>query len=74
MENKIKMTPVESSNLSKVGFDGKEKELHVVFTNGSHYKYTGVPRKVFTEMMKAESHGKFLNASVKGVYPYERIS
>ena len=65
------MVPVSSSNLSAVGYDNGV--LWIAFHSGSLYEYTGVPRHVHDELMRAESHGKYFHAHIRGVYPYRRI-
>lgn len=65
------MTPVESSNLKSVGYDGQN--LFVEFGKGSIYVYYEVPLELYTELLKAESKGKYLNSNIKNVYRYEKI-
>ena len=65
------MTPVESSNLKSVRYDGQN--LFVEFGKGSIYVYYEVPLELYTELLKAESKGKYLNSNIKNVYRYEKI-
>lgn len=67
------MTPVSSSNIDSIGYDGQNQELYVRFLNGSLYVYKGVPEYEFQNLMAAPSHGSYLNRNFKNVYPYERI-
>lgn len=67
----MNMLPVSSSNLSSVGYENGT--LYVRFNNGSLYAYSGVPESVYRGLMSASSHGKYLAAHVKGIYPYRRI-
>lgn len=71
MEN-VTMTPVESSNIEKVGYN--EEKLYVQFKGGSTYTYDKVPQAVYNTLMNAESKGKYLNKKVKGKYTYTRIA
>jgi len=64
------MQYVDSSNIEQVGYDADQSELHVVFNDGSHYVYQGVPGEVFEEMINAPSKGSFLNREVKNVYSF----
>lgn len=67
------MQSVSSSNIAAVGYDEAEKKLHVQFHNGSTYAYEGVPADVHSELVGAESVGKYFNAHVKDSYPYARV-
>ncbi len=40
----------------------------------SYYLYRGVTEDEFEAMLAAESAGRFLNASIKGHYPFVRLS
>lgn len=68
----MNMTPVVSSNISSIGYENGT--LYVAFHHGGLYQYLNVPESVFRELMSAPSHGKYLAAHVKGVYPYSRIN
>lgn len=70
---KIKMEPVESSNIHSVGYDDKTKTLRVKFLNGNIYDYSPVEPQRYKAMKVAESVGSFFfkyiksNASLKVV-------
>jgi hypothetical protein len=69
------LTPVVSSNLVAVGYDGQYGCLYVEFWNGSLYCYEGVPVSVYRALMTAPSHGEFLDGYVKKAgYPYSRLA
>jgi hypothetical protein len=65
-----------SSNILGVAYDPEDKSLYVQFMGrtASTYKYSNVDESVFTNMMNAESKGRFLHNEIKGVYEYERVS
>lgn len=74
--------PVQSSNLSAVKYNSKEKQLNVVFLSGSEYTYQNVPRGKYNNLMAWSSHGSYFywNIRGKGVptplsppYPYQKI-
>jgi hypothetical protein len=70
----MKMFSVESSNIKSIGYNIDKRELHVVFLqSNAQYKYTEVPKDVFTDLLLADSHGKYLNKHVKGTYNYEKV-
>lgn len=54
-KNAISLTPVKSSNIAKLGWhDGV---LHVEFSNGGLFSYSGVTNQMYEELMKAGSIG-----------------
>lgn len=38
------------------------------------YEYSGVPPEEHRGLMDAASHGKYLNANIKGRYSYTKVS
>lgn len=77
------LVPVESSNLSGVGYDQDSATLYVEFRgttlkNGTVkpptlYAYDGVPPTVHQELMTADSKGSYLNAVVKPIFPCRKL-
>lgn len=65
------MTQVASSNIYSVGYENGN--LYISFNNGTVYRYFRVPYVVYSSLMSAPSHGRFLNAYIRNVYPYQRI-
>lgn len=68
--------PVESSNLSAVGYDPASQVLTVQFRNGSEYRYRNVPPELHVGLMAAESKGSYFAQHVKAHpdrYPFERV-
>lgn len=68
----MNMIPVVSSNISAIGYEGTT--LYVLFNSGSTYAYLNVPKNAYDALMSASSHGSYLAAHIKGVYPYRKIS
>jgi hypothetical protein len=64
---------VESSNLASVGYDEHEEILEIEFQHGGVYQYFDVPKKVYEELMNAESHGKYFSAHIRNEYHYKKI-
>lgn len=65
------MTPVESSNISEVGYDPERAELQVRFKSSPRvYVYQGVSQEVFARLMASPSKGGFVNREIKNVYPF----
>jgi hypothetical protein len=67
----MEMVCVNSSNVVSIGHENNK--LYVEYRRGE-YVYNNVPKKVYDELLKAESKGKYLCANVKGKYDYERIA
>ena len=61
----MEMQFIESRALEQMGYDEAASELHVVFKNGRHCIYSGVPDHIWTGMINAESRGSYLDANVK---------
>lgn len=69
----MKRQHVESSNIESIGYDSKSQTLEIEFLNGSIYQYFDVPQHIYDELMSADSHGKYLAASIKGHYRYSKV-
>lgn len=69
----MKLIPVDSSMLLAVGYDSAAKELEAVFSSGAVWRYQGVARKVYRELLAAESKGSYMRACVIGQYPEYRL-
>jgi hypothetical protein len=69
----MRRTRVSSSNIAEIGYDSGRRILEVLFLNGSAYQYFDVPEAEYNGLMKAGSHGQYLNANIKGKYRYARV-
>ena len=70
MPTKIKRIPVDSSMLSAIGYDAKEKTLYAEFANtGNIYAYEGVTKKEFDNLKNASSVGGYMRGCIIGCYP-----
>ena len=69
------MQEVRSTSIRAIGYDGRKRLLLVQFRDsGDTYAYFGVASGVFTELKRAPSKGRFVNAVIKGRYRYERVA
>ena len=59
------MRPVNSSNIAKIGYDVRDQELHVEFTNGARHAYQGVAPSDYAALAGAESVGKHFHAAIR---------
>ncbi|WP_395094270.1 KTSC domain-containing protein [Armatimonas sp.] len=62
-------TKVDSSMLDAVGYDEKTQELEAVFTSGKVYRYSGVPKEVYEELLASDSKGSFMRSAIIDCYP-----
>lgn len=75
---KIILETPDSSNVSKVQFDPKQKEVEVTFKNGNTYRYHNVPQEVWTNFTESLEQNGSAGRSVReyfinGGYKYERV-
>lgn len=63
----------DSSNIMKVAYDLERKLLLVEFLKGGVYRYDGVTRKTFGELVSAESVGHYLATEIKGKHIERKI-
>lgn len=62
---------VQSSNIKSVGHEGNI--LEVEFKGGLVYQYTGVPKRVYEELLEAGSLGKYFQRFIRMSYPYRKV-
>lgn len=62
------MTPVDSSNIARIGYDAEAQELYVEFSGGRTYIYSGVPELSAQELLDADSKGSYFNREIKPHY------
>ncbi len=81
----IPLTPVESSQIHAVGYDGPSQTLAIQFLSfngaskkpGSIYHYQNVPDEIHKGLISAESIGKYFSENIKpraDKYPYQKQS
>lgn len=61
----MKLTPVTSSNISAVGYNGKTLTLTVEFHNGGLYEYSPVTKETYVELVEAKSVGSYLSQNIR---------
>ena len=64
------LTKVDSSMLDAVGYDEKTQELEAVFASGKVYRYEGVPKEVYEELLASDSKGSFMHNAIIDCYAY----
>ncbi len=69
----MKRTDVDSSMLTSVGYDEKEQILEVEFNHGGIYEYYEVEKKVYDDLMNADSLGHYFINNIKDDYDYDKV-
>lgn len=69
----IPMYPVNSSQLSYIGYDEDTQELYITFIKGDTYKYNLVPEQVYKEFLSSASVGKYYINNIRGKYNSTKI-
>lgn len=64
---------VNSSSIDWVSYSGKNQSLTVTFNSGSQYRYLGVPKRVFQDLLDSPSKGRFFNSEIKDHYSFDKI-
>jgi hypothetical protein len=67
-----KLTPVESSNIDSLGYNGDG--LFVRFKSGGLYRYPECPRSVYEEGLKAPSVGQWFRSAVMGTFKHTMVN
>jgi hypothetical protein len=65
---------VVSSELRSVGHDEENLVLEVEFHSGDIYRYFGVPRDLYLNLIAAESKGRFFNKWIRDRHYYQRVT
>jgi KTSC domain len=64
---------VESSMIDALGYDEEQQVLEVVFKRTGVYRYRGVPKNVYEELLNAPSKGSYIRDQIIDRYPTERL-
>ncbi len=66
--------PVQSSNLSSVGYDAETLTLEIEFHRSGIYQYFGVSPEIYEGLINASSKGTYFNQVIKkGGYPCTKV-
>lgn len=70
----MELREVESSAVTRVGYDEREQSLYVEFKPKRElYRYLTVPEERYGELLEAASIGGYVNQEIKPNYPYEKV-
>lgn len=70
----MKRTPVASSNIVSIGYDGDKHVLEVEFRGGTIYQYFDISEKIYGEMFSSESMGAYFATHIKNKHAYNQIA
>jgi hypothetical protein len=61
----VERQPVKSRILRSVGYDDTTKILEIEFQSGLLFQYSGVPPKVYADLMHSGEIGKYFSEKVR---------
>jgi len=62
----------KSSCIDHAEYDTENRVLTIRYNSGSVYDYANVPMSIVTDLLNAESRGKFVHAKIQGFYDYTK--
>lgn len=65
---------VQSCILRSVGYDDAMKNLEIEFHSGLVYQYSGVPTKVYNDLMSSSAVGKFFADKVRSRFRAKQVT
>ena len=65
--------PVQSSDLSSVGYDERRQMLEIEFRSGGIYRYLEVPKETFSSLMESDSKGRYFATHIRDRFRHERL-
>ena len=64
--------PVQSSNLSSIGYDPSTQTLEIEFKGGGVYTYHDVDQAKADALLNAESVGKHFHAHIRNAHSFSK--
>lgn len=62
-----------SSYINETTYDQPSETLDVTFADGSTWRYSGVPRGVYTQFITSPSRGRAFHALIRNSYDAEEV-
>ena len=69
----VERQPVKSRILRSVGYDDTTKILEIEFQTGLVYQYSGVPPKVYKDLMHSAEIGKYFSDKVRPLFQTKQV-
>lgn len=64
----------DSSFVKNVAWDEDSESLFIRFNSGTTWVYFGVPRNIYSELIKSPSVGQYFNINIRNFYSSQRIN
>jgi len=69
----VERLSVKSRILRSAGYDYQSRILEIEFQNGLVYRYSGVPPKVFADLMHSGETGKYFSEKVRPKFQSKQV-
>ena len=69
----MQRVPVNSTNILAIGYDRESLMLEIEFRTKRVYRSSNVPPHIYAGLMKADSHGKYFQTHINGVYSHIEV-
>ena len=69
----LERQPVKSRILRSVGYDDSTKNLEIEFQTGLVYQYSGVPPKVYMDLLRSSEVGKYFSEKVRPRFQTKQV-
>jgi hypothetical protein len=69
----VERLSVKSRILRSVGYDESTKILEIEFSSGFVYQYSGVPPKVYADLMHSAEIGKYYSEKVRPKFQTKQV-
>jgi hypothetical protein len=69
----LERQPVKSRILRSVGYDDSTTILEIEFHTGLVYQYSGVPSKVYKDLMHSDEIGKYFSEKVRPRFKTKQV-
>lgn len=70
----MRRKPVDSTTMRSVGYQPKSRILEIEFDSGTVYQYLEVPARIYEQLLRAESKGRYFNNEIREIYLYVQVS
>ena len=70
----VERLSVKSRILRSVGYDENTKILEIEFSSGFVYQYSGVPPKVYADLMHSAEIGKYYSEKVRPKFQTKQVA
>jgi hypothetical protein len=60
--------------MRSVGYQPRSGILEIEFDSGAVYQYLEVPARIYEQLLRAESKGRYFNSEIREVYQYVPVS